>query len=40
MYILVNVIEEGKVPVPMVATLKKLDSGYINGTRVALGNPQ
>jgi len=33
-----TMLEEGKVPVPMVATLKKLDSGYINGTRVALGD--
>ena len=30
--------EEGRIPNPMVTTLKKLSSGYINGTRVALGD--
>ncbi|XP_047736288.1 probable phosphorylase b kinase regulatory subunit alpha, partial [Hyalella azteca] len=30
-------LEDGKVPTAMVATVKKLNSGYINGTRVALG---
>ena len=32
-----TMLEEGKVPAPMVTTLKKLSSGYINGTRVSLG---
>lgn len=31
-------LDQGKIPVAMVTTLKKLKSGYINGTRVALGN--
>lgn len=31
-------LDQGKIPVAMVSTLKKLKSGYINGTRVALGN--
>ena len=31
-------LEEGKIPMPMVTTLKKLASGYINGTRVSFGN--
>jgi len=31
-------LEQGKIPVAMVTTLKKLKSGYINGTRVSLGN--
>ena len=30
--------EEGKIPPAFISTLKKLASGYINGTRVALGN--
>ncbi|XP_023325881.1 probable phosphorylase b kinase regulatory subunit alpha [Eurytemora carolleeae] len=29
--------DDGTIPVPMVNTLKKLKSGYINGTRVSLG---
>jgi len=29
--------DEGKIPAAFVSTLKKLGSGYINGTRVALG---
>jgi hypothetical protein len=33
-----SVSEEGKIPAAFVSTLKKLGSGYINGTRVALGN--
>nr|CAH0099835.1 unnamed protein product [Daphnia galeata] len=31
-------LDQGKIPVAMVTTLKKLKSGYINGTRVSLGN--
>ncbi|CAG0913697.1 unnamed protein product [Notodromas monacha] len=31
-------LDDGKVPPAMIATLKKLKSGYINGTRVSLGN--
>lgn len=31
-------IENNKVPLAMVQTMKKLKSGYINGTRVILGN--
>lgn len=33
-------LEEGKIPPSMVSTLKKLKSGYINGTRVSLGKMQ
>ncbi|XP_076064896.1 putative phosphorylase b kinase regulatory subunit alpha isoform X4 [Oratosquilla oratoria] len=33
-------LEEGKIPPPLISTLKKLKSGYINGTRVALGTMQ
>ncbi|XP_075211551.1 putative phosphorylase b kinase regulatory subunit alpha isoform X2 [Lycorma delicatula] len=33
-----NVIDQGKIPLAMVTTMKKLKSGYINGTRVTLGN--
>ncbi|KAG0719621.1 putative phosphorylase b kinase regulatory subunit alpha [Chionoecetes opilio] len=29
--------EDGKIPPAMISTLKKLNSGYINGTRVSLG---
>ncbi|CAM6031556.1 unnamed protein product, partial [Sphagnum compactum] len=29
---------QGKVPLAMIQTMKKLKSGYINGTRVILGN--
>ncbi|XP_068210465.1 probable phosphorylase b kinase regulatory subunit alpha [Palaemon carinicauda] len=32
--------EEGKIPSAMISTLKKLKSGYINGTRVSLGKMQ
>lgn len=32
--------EDGKIPMAMVSTLKKIKSGYINGTRVALGKMQ
>lgn len=32
--------EDGKIPTAMVSTLKKIKSGYINGTRVALGKMQ
>ncbi|KAL1509747.1 hypothetical protein ABEB36_004437 [Hypothenemus hampei] len=31
-------LENGKIPLAMVTTMKKLKSGYINGTRVTLGN--
>ncbi|KAJ4450781.1 hypothetical protein ANN_02211 [Periplaneta americana] len=30
--------DQGKIPLAMITTMKKLKSGYINGTRVALGN--
>ncbi|KAK3878049.1 hypothetical protein Pcinc_017262 [Petrolisthes cinctipes] len=32
--------EDGKIPPAMISTLKKLKSGYINGTRVSLGKMQ
>lgn len=32
-----SLIENDKVPLAMISTIKKLKSGYINGTRVALG---
>ncbi|CAG0893584.1 unnamed protein product, partial [Darwinula stevensoni] len=32
-----NMLDDGKIPSAMIATLKKLNSGYINGTRVTLG---
>jgi hypothetical protein len=32
-----DISEEGKIPPAFISTLKKLASGYINGTRVALG---
>ncbi|KAG5886712.1 hypothetical protein JTB14_015776 [Gonioctena quinquepunctata] len=31
-------LEDGKLPLAMITTMKKLSSGYINGTRVTLGN--
>ncbi|EEB10958.1 phosphorylase B kinase alpha, kpb1, putative [Pediculus humanus corporis] len=31
-------LDKGKIPLGMVTTIKKLKSGYINGTRVAFGN--
>jgi phosphorylase kinase alpha/beta subunit len=31
-------LDEGKIPLAMITTMKKLKSGYINGTRVTLGN--
>ncbi|XP_071566033.1 probable phosphorylase b kinase regulatory subunit alpha isoform X1 [Temnothorax nylanderi] len=31
-------LDQGKIPLAMITTLKKLKSGYINGTRVSLGN--
>uniref|UniRef100_A0A1B6CQD3 Phosphorylase b kinase regulatory subunit n=1 Tax=Clastoptera arizonana TaxID=38151 RepID=A0A1B6CQD3_9HEMI len=31
-------LDQGKIPLAMVTTMKKLKSGYINGTRVTLGN--
>ncbi|XP_030754514.1 probable phosphorylase b kinase regulatory subunit alpha [Sitophilus oryzae] len=30
-------LENGKIPLAMITTMKKLKSGYINGTRVTLG---
>ncbi|XP_064122736.1 probable phosphorylase b kinase regulatory subunit alpha isoform X5 [Macrobrachium nipponense] len=33
-------LEDGKIPTAMISTLKKLKSGYINGTRVSLGKMQ
>ncbi|XP_018569605.1 probable phosphorylase b kinase regulatory subunit alpha isoform X2 [Anoplophora glabripennis] len=33
-----NLLEDGKLPLAMITTMKKLKSGYINGTRVTLGN--
>lgn len=33
-----NFIDQGKIPMAMITTMKKLKSGYINGTRVTLGN--
>lgn len=33
-----NMLDQGKLPLAMVSTMKKLKSGYINGTRVTLGN--
>ncbi|XP_045106368.1 probable phosphorylase b kinase regulatory subunit alpha isoform X21 [Portunus trituberculatus] len=33
-------LEDGKIPPSMISTLKKLNSGYINGTRVSLGKMQ
>ncbi|XP_072403281.1 probable phosphorylase b kinase regulatory subunit alpha isoform X1 [Diabrotica undecimpunctata] len=33
-----NHLEDGKLPLAMITTMKKLKSGYINGTRVTLGN--
>ncbi|KAK6641154.1 hypothetical protein RUM44_012863 [Polyplax serrata] len=31
-------LDQGKIPMVMVTTIKKLKSGYINGTRVTFGN--
>ncbi|XP_067012552.2 probable phosphorylase b kinase regulatory subunit alpha isoform X2 [Anabrus simplex] len=31
-------LEQGKIPLAIITTMKKLKSGYINGTRVMLGN--
>ncbi|XP_012280025.1 probable phosphorylase b kinase regulatory subunit alpha isoform X1 [Orussus abietinus] len=31
-------LDQGKIPLAMITTMKKLKSGYINGTRVSLGN--
>lgn len=31
-------IDHNRVPLAMIQTMKKLKSGYINGTRVMLGN--
>ncbi|XP_076645231.1 putative phosphorylase b kinase regulatory subunit alpha isoform X1 [Halictus rubicundus] len=30
-------LDQGKIPLAMITTMKKLKSGYINGTRVSLG---
>lgn len=30
--------DQNRIPLAMVQTMKKLKSGYINGTRVMLGN--
>ncbi|KAH9640651.1 hypothetical protein HF086_000595 [Spodoptera exigua] len=35
---LVRITDQGKIPMAMITTMKKLKSGYINGTRVTLGN--
>lgn len=32
------ILEQDKIPLAMLTTMKKLKSGYINGTRVTLGN--
>lgn len=31
-------LDNGRVPLAMIQTMKKLKSGYINGTRVMLGH--
>lgn len=31
-------LDQGKIPLAMITTMKKLKSGYINGTRVTLGH--
>ncbi|CAL7948194.1 unnamed protein product [Xylocopa violacea] len=31
-------LDQGKIPLAMITTMKKLKSGYINGTRVSLGH--
>ncbi|XP_063707361.1 probable phosphorylase b kinase regulatory subunit alpha isoform X2 [Culicoides brevitarsis] len=33
-----SLLDQGRVPLAMIQTMKKLKSGYINGTRVILGN--
>lgn len=33
-----NRTDNNRIPLAMVQTMKKLKSGYINGTRVMLGN--
>ncbi|KAK9886885.1 hypothetical protein WA026_019143 [Henosepilachna vigintioctopunctata] len=33
-----NHLDDGKIPLAMITTMKKLKSGYISGTRVTLGN--
>lgn len=33
-----SILDQNKIPLPMIQTMKKLKSGYINGTRVMLGN--
>lgn len=36
--LIVRFTDQGKIPMAMITTMKKLKSGYINGTRVTLGN--
>ena len=33
-----KITDQNRIPLAMVQTMKKLKSGYINGTRVMLGN--
>ncbi|XP_071453051.1 probable phosphorylase b kinase regulatory subunit alpha isoform X3 [Hetaerina americana] len=33
-----QMLDQGNIPAAMITTMKKLKSGYINGTRVTLGN--
>lgn len=33
-----HISDQNRIPLAMVQTMKKLKSGYINGTRVMLGN--
>lgn len=35
--IIITITENGRIPYAMITTMKKLKSGYINGTRVTLG---
>lgn len=35
---MIIISDQGKIPLAMITTMKKLKSGYINGTRVSLGN--
>lgn len=36
--ILISRTDQNRIPLAMIQTMKKLKSGYINGTRVMLGN--
>lgn len=38
LYSTIIISDQGKIPLAMITTMKKLKSGYINGTRVSLGN--